>query len=319
MGDIQAHMLKQHSKPSTRRQDIIHPSEMAKASWCPLATYLRIARCRALGDPYWKLSESIGVQLLNIFDEGHYIHDKWQKRLTNMGDLWGNWRCVACDYLIKDFYEYDDRCPSCKSHVGYNYAEIPLKSPRLLISGHADGGVPRLKSLIEIKSVGVGTARIEAPDIYKANSEGQKVDLQGLWKDIKEPFPSHIRQGQLYLYLWQQMEKTEEIEVDFDRMIFLYESKFNQGAKEFVVNYDYEVVKPLIEYAEQIVAALDSNEPINCPYGGCKECELYGAKNDSVTTGLGRTTEQDKSEGTKSPSKTIRRSSRPASRLIRPS
>jgi len=42
-----------------------------------------------------------------------------------------------------------------------------------------------LKSLIEIKSVGTGTVRISAPDIYAANTEGAMIDLQGLWKDIK--------------------------------------------------------------------------------------------------------------------------------------
>jgi hypothetical protein len=312
LGDIQAHMIKQAAKPSTRRQDVIHPSEMAKTGWCPRSTYERIAACREASDPFLKPSEYIGVQLLNIFDEGHYIHDKWQKRLRAMGDLWGNWECNDCDYIYENCYGYDDRCPNCKSHSGYFYREVPMRIPSLNISGHADGAIPRLNALIEIKSVGVGTARIEAPDIYKANSEGQKIDLQGLWKDIKEPFPSHLRQGQLYLAICKDMG------LDFTRIIFLYESKFNQGAKEFVVDYDPSLSYPLLQAAESIVSALEGlTDPPTCPTLGCKDCEIYGVK--IVTTGLGNSPESGKSEGTESTRPAIRRSTRPTNRIIRPS
>jgi hypothetical protein len=305
-------MLKEHAKPSTRRQDIIHPSEMAKAGWCPRSTYLRIERCRALADPYWKHPESIGVQLLNIFDEGHYIHDKWQRRLWEMGDLGGQWQCQQCHGRMNAIAPRG--CRICGAEKQFMvYKEIGLQDPEHMIYGHADGGVPRLKSLIEIKSVGTGTARIEAPEIFKANSSGQSVDLPGLWKDIKEPFPSHIRQGQLYLYI------AEKMGLDYTQIIFLYESKFNQGAKEFVVKYDYEVVKPLIEYAQQIVLAFDADMPVMCPFGSCKECEIYGAKNDSVTIGVGSTTEPVQPERVTSPRKTLRRSPGSSSRLIRPS
>lgn len=311
LGDVQAHMIKEASKPSGRRQDIIHPSEVAKTGWCPKSTYLRIERCRALGDPYWKPSETHGVQLLNIFDEGHYIHDKWQKRLDRMGDLWGNWECDYCGRLYKNTlnpYKCDD-CP----RFSFTYKEIPLRSDALLISGHADGGVPRLKSLIEIKSVGTGTARIEAPDIFKANSDGQKIDLPGLWKDIKEPFPAHVRQGQLYLYLCSVMG------LDFDKIVFLYESKFNQGAKEFVVKYDFETIAPVIAQIKDIVQALNGGSPVSCPFGGCKDCEVYGKQESSTSERLGDTPEQVPTEGTESPGETGGRSSRVTKRIVRPS
>jgi hypothetical protein len=331
-------MLKVHAQPSTRRQNIIHPSEMAKTNWCPKSTYLRIKACREADDPYLKVPESIGVQLLNIFDEGHYIHAKWQNRLNDMGLLWGNWACYECNYVLKDRLEYDDRCPSCKSRNGYIYREVPLRLEQYLIYGHADGAVPTKDALIEIKSVGVGTARIEAPDIYAANSEGQSVNLQGLWKDIKEPFPSHVRQGQLYLYL------AREMGLPFKKMIFLYESKFNQGAKEFVVDFDYEIVWPMLKNAIQITNALEgllpngedcivckeknlpypficecTDEPVKCPYGGCKDCESYGAQKSSDTNRVEHTTAGSGREGVDSTSQTLRRPSGVTTRLVRPS
>ena len=277
IGDIQAHMIKENSKPSTRRQDIIHPSETVKDSWCPLATYYRILACREAHNPYLKPAETIAPQLLNIFDEGHYIHDKWQRRLWKMGYLWGNWKCLRCDSVAKS-EDIPLNCYICSGGPeSMQYLEVPLRYDPLLISGHADGAIPRLNALIEIKSVGAGTVRIEAPDIYAQNSNGSSIDLQGLWKDIKEPFPSHMRQGQLYLTLCARLG------LPFDQIIFIYEAKFNQGVKEFVVKHDPEVSKSTLLKCSDIVAALDLDGPLpECPTGTCKDCEKYGAqKSDS--------------------------------------
>lgn len=309
LGDIQAHMIKEASKPSTRRQDIIHPSETSKSDWCPLATYSRIRACREASDPFLKPPESYGVQLLNIFDEGHYIHDKWQKRLRDMGDLWGNWSCDFCRTLFRSQL-YPQTCPYCDSTL-LTYQEVPLRMDTHLISGHADGAIPRLSALIEIKSVGTGTARIEAPEIFKKNSEGQSINLQGLWRDIIEPFPAHIRQGQLYLALCDYMG------LPFDNIIFLYESKFNQGAKEFQIKYDPKISAPIIASAREISNALDGLiDPPKCPNGSCKDCEVYGVKSGAI--GMGNTTspESNLSKRLTSPGKTIGGSPRTSKRLI---
>lgn len=315
LGDIQAFMIKEHSKPSTRRQDVIHPSEMAKTGWCPRSTYLRIAACREADDAFLKPAESIGPQLLNIFDEGHYIHDKWQKRLRDMGDLWGNWLCEDCGVKEKQVL-YPKQCWHCNSTREAKYLEIPLRLDDYGISGSADGAVPRINALIEIKSVGVGTARIEAPEIYKANSEGQSIDLQGLWRDIKEPFPAHIRQGQLYLAIAAHMG------YEFDKIIFLYESKFNQGAKEFVVKYDPSVAYPLLQTAQSIVQALDGLAEIpQCPHNGCKDCEIYGSKSSNVRLGNREevSTNSNGGIGISPTEETGGRRSGASKRLIRPS
>lgn len=330
LGDIQGHMIKEHSKPSTRRQDIVHPSETSKESWCPRATYHRIKACREADNPYLKPPESIGVQLLNIFDEGHYIHDKWQKRLTAMGKLWGNWSCEFCESIFKNQLPLP-HCPYCD--VGQNgliYHEVPLRSSEYLISGHADGAVPHLNALIEIKSVGAGTVRIEAPEIYEKNSNGTFIDFQNLWKDIKEPFPSHVKQGQLYLALCSLMG------LPYDRIIFIYEAKFNQGVKEFVVTYDYEVSEKVLKNCSLIKNALNGNmpngedcpvciqknldypficectdDPVKCITGTtCKDCEKYGTqKSDSERVVNNHNPER----------KAVRRPASTTTRIVRPS
>jgi len=313
LGAVQAHMIKEAAKPSTRRQDVIHPSEMAKTDWCPRSTYYRIKACREADDAYLKAPEYVGVQLLNIFDEGHAIHDKWQRRFWEMGLLWGSYNCLKCN-MVYPFQDVKRRCPNemCQGSMEtMTYHEVPLRAEQYLISGSADGAIPSKKALIEIKSVGVGTARIEAPDIFKANSEGQKIDLQGLWKDIKEPFPSHVRQGQLYLRLCHIMG------LDYDRIVFIYESKFNQGAKEFVVKFDPVFCDDMLHSCLEINGALEYGLEIPlCPTGtSCKDCEQYGnEKSDSVRVG---NTEEPEPERIESSGDTGRRNPRPSGRFVR--
>lgn len=339
LGDIQAHMIKEHSKPTTRRQDVVHPSEVAKSGWCPRSTYQRIKACREASDPFLKAPERIGVQLLNIFDEGHYIHDKWQKRLWDMGLLKGQWECRVCKSKFNAVAPKQCLGSHCRADKEFLvYREVGMRVEELNIYGHADGGIPSLKALIEIKSVGTGTARIEAPSIFSANSDGSFIDLPGLWKAIDEPFPSHIRQGQLYLWICQEMG------LEYDKIIFLYESKFNQGAKEFVVNYDYAEVEDLVDNIRRIANALGGNgedcevcchknlpypflcecdDPIKCPFGSCKDCEIY----DGTTSGsirVGNTDEAKPAESERAvrssrvstTQETRRRSSRVAQRPI---
>lgn len=312
LGEIQAHMLKEHAKPSTRRQDIIHPSEVAKTGWCPRSTYERIKACREASDAFLKPAESIGVQLLNIFDEGHLIHTKWQTRLQKMGTLWGNWECGECQHIYKGML-FPDVCSFCNSG-NLIYREVPLRAEQYLIAGHADGAIPSIAALIEIKSVGAGTVRIEAPKIYEAHTEGQKIDLQGLWKAIEEPFPSHLNQGQLYLRLCDIMG------LPFTKIVFIYESKFNQGVKEFVVEYDPNYCDKLITQCYFIVGALNNTmNPPECPTNGCKDCERYGTQKSSSTVGVDNTSGDSGREGVDSAESPIRRSSQTSSGIIRSS
>ena len=69
LGKVKKHMMDRALAPSDRRQDIIHPSEMAKADWCPRATYFRIKTGHVPEKKY-------NFVLENIFDEGHATHRK---------------------------------------------------------------------------------------------------------------------------------------------------------------------------------------------------------------------------------------------------
>jgi hypothetical protein len=162
------------------------------------------------------------------------------------------------------------------------YKEIPLNAEQEnLIVGSSDGGIPVHGTLVELKSVGAGTLRFEEPELlrshtHKTISGKSLIDYDGLWRGINRPFASHQRQGQIYLWLCRYAG------LDFDRVTFVYESKFTQGAKEFVVRRRESIIESLVDSAYEIKAALDGRGSVpRCPTGGCKRCEQKGNGNGS--------------------------------------
>jgi hypothetical protein len=253
LGKVQEHLLKKYSDPSTRRKDIIHPSEMAKSSWCPRQTFLRIMTGESEESKF-------NFQRESMFEEGNLIHTKWQGWLNDMGLLWGTWKCW-CDRHRTWTATSPRACPFCNSTVGIEYLEVPLSAEKeYMIVGHADGGIPSVNSLIEIKSIGIGTLRFEAPTLLSKyqveTTDGKKIyDVEALWKGITGPFPSHIKQGQIYLRLCNLMG------LEFDRIVFLYENKANQSFKEFTIPYVPDITDQLFDYALDIKYAVDNMKP----------------------------------------------------------
>lgn len=262
-----------NDKDDSRPQDIIHPSEMCKPDWCPRGTFLRIKT----GVHH---KQKFGFNSLNIFDTGHEVHRKWQNRAWKMGWLEGNWKCLHCRHLWWDLSP--KRCHACDSRA-LEYAEVPLKAiDTHCIAGHSDGMLTPVKSLFEIKTLGEGTVRFEEPKRlakYAVNlDDGTKLtDLNGMFGNLKTPFPSHIKQGQIYLWLARRGS------LDVDKMTYLYEAKWNQTVKEFTVRYNPDIIQPLLDTAEEINTLLPEGKAPKCPQGGCSSCEPYTENADEKT------------------------------------
>lgn len=267
---IEEHMLRKHVANDDEHRDRlhIHPSEMSKSDWCPRNSWYRL-KGYPMGEP-----EKFSFYMENIFEEGHDIHHKWQMRLWDMGVLVGMFGCYVCEQGW--FGVSPKECRHCGSALLY-YNEVPLYREDLRIIGHADGEVlgnedyPVGTGLIEVKSVSLGTLRFEAPDLHKEFEDGLRIDK--LWDKIKRPFPSHLKQGMLYLYLR-----------GLTRMTYIYEWKPSQVTKEFTLTYDADVVEPLIASCKDVVAHLDGDEPPARPgwalaseSKGCKGCPFIGA------------------------------------------
>ena len=236
---LERHVMKTvtDARPDDHSMQHMHPSDMAKPDWCPRHDYYRI-----LGTPTDKTSkQNPSFRMSNIWSEGTAIHTKYQHWLWEMGVLWGDWSCVECGHRWGALSPSE--CQFCKS-ARIQYRELPMQHRPYMVEGHADAAVHNLdgwSGLVEIKSIGVNSWRFDAPLLWNRYRNGESAE--DIWFTIKRPFATHMRQGQLYLWmLWPRYEQIS----------FIYESKFHQQTKEFVVQYNKDLILPQIEGAKDV-------------------------------------------------------------------
>ena len=289
LGPIQRHLLAQGEFGAGRRHDVIHPSELARPDFCERAVYYRLSGWQVPKDEH-------AFQLEVIFAQGHGYHDKWQSWIWDIGMLRGRFRCLACahgDWSSKAepwFAVAPKACPECgASRYHLQYGEVPVRLPKYRIAGHSDGdidvertGDPEGKPsdpLLEIKSVGEGTVRFEAPKLIVKHTkrvlvndtEKNWTDWNALWRDIRRPFISHVKQGALYA-----------LAKDRTSMLYVYEFKPTGAIKEFEVTFDFEIIADELERCLDLLYAVEKEKPPRCPHGGCEKCEAYEALRDGA-------------------------------------
>ncbi len=260
LGNIERHLL---GRPAgDRRTDVLHPSEIIKRDWCKRASY-------HLLNGRTKIAEKPNLKLQSIFDSGHQIHAKWQAWFQEMGVLHGKFKCLVCDKIT--WGTSPKECEHCGAGENkLEYAEVTLVDNDLRIAGHTDGWIKDAEGdvLIEIKSVGPGTLRYEAPTLMtEANG-----DFMEAWKLVRRPFGVHVLQGQVYLELMRRMGNPVE------EIVFIYELKADQSFKEFVVKRDPELVQHVFEGAQKVIDAVNAGVEPTCsnnPDGTCKQCAPY--------------------------------------------
>jgi hypothetical protein len=236
---------------------------MIKKDWCKRGSYFLLKG-------HERIAEKPNLRLQSIFDEGHYIHAKWQNWFQEMGVLHGKFRCLSC--LEITWGTSPAECSKCGWKT-LEYAEVTLIDEELRIAGHTDGWIKGIGDdcLIEIKSIGPGTIRSEAPNLMM-DADG---DFMKAWGNVRKPFGPHVLQGQLYLELMKRMGN------EIDEIVFLYELKADQSYKEFSVKADYELVRHVFEGAKVVVDAVNANVVPDCsnqPGGVCKQCAPYKEK-----------------------------------------
>lgn len=275
--------------PDERGNDnLLHVSDLTKNIWCPRMLYYRMNGVRPE-------QEARFFQLQNILDHGSTAHLKYQARWRDMGVLWGRWKCMSChkSWLGEVPIEGCIRCGVPLTCV--EYMEVPLAAPELLLVGNSDAEVrdPDGNVLVEIKTVAEGTFRVDVPKLLGEytgtiiNEQGKpekRVDIVQLWKDLRRPVPSHMRQGETYVELRKRMKDEPPI----DGIVYWYESKHSQGLKEFFLEPNPSVAKQVLDRAADVTFAIKRKIPPRCPEGrdGCKLCQSYEEevrKNGGVT------------------------------------
>lgn len=248
--------------PDGRRADVIHASELSHPGLCHRAVAHRILRNEKPRDPFV-------FQKQNVFDEGHSIHRKWQDRMRRTGRLWGQWKCRICRETRLGLEPPATACTGTAHHL-WAYDEVPLYLAGRMLAGHADGAADG--KVVEIKSIGIGTLRYENPRLLAEHTHTvrgrQLTDLDGIWDAIRRPFASHVRQGNMYAWMMQQLGYPFS-----GSIVFLYECKWNQAAREFIVSPSPALVQEMLATAGIIAAAVRAGQLPDCPGGGCTQCE----------------------------------------------
>lgn len=207
----------------------IYPAEMSHSDRCSRAIHYRLTGVTPAPQPLSIVSE-------RIFDFGNISHSWWQKQWWEMGILRGVFFCMACELTWEDTSPYS--CPRCDmSRHMLEYREVPFRSETYGVVGRADADLTT-DGLIEIKTIGVGSIRFEAPHLVEKHG----TDWDALWRDIKHPFPSHRKQGALYCYFLKR-----------DQITFIYDPKFVSAApKEFVVKFRKDYIDDILQECVEI-------------------------------------------------------------------
>ena len=224
---LHPHLLEDYDyKNRLRDTEHFHPSDMCKRDWCVRQSIYRMLNYKETNPERPK-----AFKTLNIFEEGHRIHRKWQGWLQEVGMLLGRWYCRECEHV----WYGKSVCESCTSKQT-DYHEVPIYDEEHHIMGHADGHVKLDNEdyLIEIKSVGIGTFRYENFPLFNRYTTKQ-ITADEMWNEVNRPFLSHLRQGTLYMHC-----------TGIKKMIFIYEWKASQDIKEFVVSYQPEVISDIL-------------------------------------------------------------------------
>lgn len=255
--------IEQANRNSHRDTEHLHPSEMSKDDWCPRSSWYKITGHEE-SDP-----QSFNLKRMNIFAEGHNIHDKWQRWMHRAGGLYGTYRCNSCKACFDA--TSPSVCESCGSE-DLRYAEVSIYNEEYRIIGHADGiwEDSKGKAVVEIKSVGLGTIRWDAPKLYEGFDKGE-LTLDELWKHVKRPLTTHRRQVNLYMMC-----------LGIHDAIVIYEWKPSQDVKEFHVSFDEDLAAPILAGAKQVIEALDTGEvpdkPASATHKSCSTCRFCAYK-----------------------------------------
>ena len=261
----------------SRRQDVLHPSEVTKSDACIREAWWRIKRAR---EGILPPEDRPGLRLQTIFDVGHAAHARWQRYLGLTGVMYGYWKCPGCGNVVGPrTYPGDGSCDQCERPGEQVYEEIAMDWG--LFSGHTDGWMiwPDKDQLLEVKTIGPGTIRsLDLPLFLDNDGDAEKA-----FNAIRRPLKDHRRQATVYLRLLHLMWEEGRLERKPPEEInFLYELKSNGAVKELIMGYQPELVDDVFWFEEDLEGFLKDDEEPACDhpskaYGGsaCKKCHKY--------------------------------------------
>lgn len=238
---------------NNRVQDVFHPSEVSKSTFCPRAWCLRIL--------YPQAPEKLTADSIMIFDVGHLIHHQMKIYYGDAGLLFGKYRCLSCGYTHIGFKPSTNgvaaQCPVCNAEdidLGLDkielrnwwYVEPKVEYPDLRIKGHTD----MILVYNDNKYVG---------EVKSINDRG--------YSNLTSPVADHLEQGLLYLACLQDAQNHNVItteskvgkimQMPFKGVWNIYINKNDQKKrKAFFTENDIRVTQMMDRVQERITPAL---------------------------------------------------------------
>lgn len=215
---VEANLIKEMLN-NNRDYNHFHPSE-----WDGCHRKIAYHYYEAKG--YIKIAQSaikVDPQLQRIFDNGHWMHDRWRTYIDLLGCGRGRWLCK--NFMVHhdkpQIYGSDHRWGAFRPKkcgcgcTQFEYLEIGFRDEETMWEGHVDVILDFSKD------------RTKEPE----EDELLVVDFKTMnpyeFDKLNKPKKTHLTQMQIYLYLSGLPSGK-----------FLYENKANQSVKEFLVSRD---------------------------------------------------------------------------------
>lgn len=245
--------LTEKAKNNPRDNSHFHPS-----SWDDCKRKIAYQFYEAKG--YINVQDSaikVSPQLERIFDNGHFVHARWQQYLSCAAPqaVYGMWKCSnpLCNEIHGTNQKLGvvkpSKCSKCDS-FDFKYQEVGFFDPETMWGGHVDAIVDVRKWNETI----VGQLNPQDPNemiavnVFPYPDEDDSMtifDYKSMnpfdFKKLEKPKSEHITQIQIYMYL-SGLKYSK----------FIYEDKSNQAVKEFLVERDDNLLQVKINEAKEL-------------------------------------------------------------------
>lgn len=251
---LEGFLTQEANKESEREIEVFHPSELSDD------TCFRRIQYSWMKAPSER--EIIKPQTQRIFDNGSYMHKRYQKYFQKMGILWGDWYCKGCDQVVYEdcFFDPAMNCHLCNAQANsLKYSEPLMRNKKYNIKGHCDGilVLENKPTLLELKS----------KNSYQC-------------KQMHVPDENHVIQATGYMYCFNHSKKyRKRFPEGMSSALILYEDKDTQQIKYFNIPYDESLLKGVFKNIDKFndcqkkkkllprVCAFEANgEKRRCPY-----------------------------------------------------
>jgi CRISPR/Cas system-associated exonuclease Cas4 (RecB family) len=195
---------------------------------------------------------TITPDLQRIFDNGHYMHDRYVQYFRNIGIIYGVWVCAnpLCSHKIGEdedigIKEPEEPCEKCGCDK-YFYHEVNVNNKEHWFSGHVDC-------------------------IFKLSGDFSLVDFKSMnsrmFGQLREPLEKHVIQITIYLWI-----------LDMKSGFLLYENKDTQKMKLYEVERNAELVEQIKKRAMGLKKILQQKKLPKRPFKKdskqCKSCQF---------------------------------------------